>query len=87
MSEQEIAWEKRFSKPYERVSTSESEDDEDMMNGGLRDQKTEQKSSTSTKKIAEPPRLDENSNFVSIGKISLSEKEVERVREVRESQR
>jgi hypothetical protein len=70
MSEDELAWEKRFNKTYERKISVE-EPKEEIKQRKVSDQKI--------------PRLSdgnvENENYFNFGKISLDEDEVRRVRE------
>jgi hypothetical protein len=70
MSEDELAWEKRFSKTYERKISAEPE--EEITQRKVSDQRTPRLSDGN---------VDENENYFNLGKISLDDDEVRRVRE------
>jgi hypothetical protein len=71
MSEDELAWEKRFSKTYERKISAE-EPEEEITQRKVSDQRTPRLSDGN---------VDENENYFNVGKISLDDDEVRRVRE------
>ena len=72
MSEDELAWEKRFSKPYERKISVEEEPEEEIIQRKVSDQRIPRLSDGN---------VDENENYFNFGKISLNDNEVRRVRE------
>ena len=66
MSQDELAWENRYSKSYEKNSSEDSDDDDEI-------QRTDFENKS--------PRLtDENENHLDLGKIVLDEEDVRRVR-------
>lgn len=71
MSEDELAWEKRYSKPYEREISIEDTKKEII----------QRKVSEQRLPRLDDGNLDENHNYFNFGKISLDEDEVRRVRE------
>lgn len=72
MSEDELAWEKRFSKSYERKISVEMPEQ----------QVTKRKESDHRTPRLGNGNADENDNYISFGKISLDEDEVRRVRDI-----
>ena len=72
MSEDELAWEKRFSKTYERKISVEEEPEEEMKQRKVSDQRTPRLSDDN---------VDVNESYFNFGKISLDDDEVRRVRE------
>ena len=72
MSEDELAWEKRFSKTYERKISVEEEPEEEMKQQKVSDQRTPRLSDDN---------VDVNESYFNFGKISLDDDEVRRVRE------
>ena len=71
MSEGELAWEKRFTKTYER-EISDEEPEEEIIQRKVSDQRIPRLSDGN---------IDENENYFNLGKISLDDEEVQRVRE------
>ena len=71
MSEDELAWEKRFTKTYER-EISDEEPEEEIIQRKVSDQRIPRLSDGN---------IDENENYFNLGKISLDDEEVQRVRE------
>ena len=70
MSEDELAWEKRYSKTYERDISTEDTKNEII----------QRKVSDQRQPRLDDGSLDENQNYFNFGKISLDEDEVRRVR-------
>ena len=72
MTEDELAWEKRFNKTYE-MKMSVEEPEEVIVQRKVSDQRTPRLSEGD---------LDDNQNYFNFGKISLDENEVLRVRTI-----
>ena len=70
MSEDELAWEKRFSKSYERKISVETPE-EQLIQRKLSEQRIPR---------LKDSNIDKNDNYFTFGKISLDEEEVLRVR-------
>ena len=71
MSEDELAWEKRYSKTYEIEIPADDPEKETVTQRKVSDQRLPR---------LDDDNLDENHNYFNFGKISLDEEEVRRVR-------